>query len=245
MSDGERVLMVLGVTDTLKDTMQLYVDWIQGIVDDAEIVSLSSVRQNLGALNRCDGLVLTGGGDVHPKFYGREDAMTMVHGVDERRDEFEFAVIDAAMKARLPVLGICRGMQICNVALGGTLVPDVQSAGSRNHGKPKDAKTDPVHAVQIVEKTLLHTTVRATHGEVNTHHHQAVDRPAPGLRVGARSLDNVIESIEWETPGGKPFLLLVQWHPERMIDSESPFSLGLIKRFSVEVKASRKDQVVS
>lgn len=237
--------MVLGVTDTLKETMHFYIDWIQKAYHDVEIITLSYVRQNLGDTERCNGLVLTGGGDVHPKFYGREDAMDIVHGVNEKRDEFEFGVIERAMKSRLPILGICRGMQVYNVALGGSLVPDVQQIGARDHGKPKDAKTDPVHAVRVVGQTRLHEIVGTTEGEVNTHHHQALDRLASGLCVAARSPDGVIESAEWERPAGKPFLLLVQWHPERMLDSTSPFSRGIIETFAREVATSMKTQLVS
>ena len=165
--------------------------------------------------------------------------------VNEQRDEFEFAVIERARGARLPILGICRGMQVCNVALGGTLIPDVQKAGARDHGKPKDSQVDPVHSVSVVENTLLHSMVGTPSGVVNTHHHQAVDRLGSGLRAGARSSDGIVESAEWESSAEKPFLLLVQWHPERMEDAASPFSLGIGTRFIREVKASTDAQFVS
>jgi putative glutamine amidotransferase len=237
--------MVLGVTDTLKDSMKFYIDWLHTLADGVEILPLSYVRGNLIDVDRCSGLVLTGGGDVHPKFYGRGDAMGLVHDVDEQRDEFEFAVIERALSARMPILGICRGMQVCNVALGGTLVLDVQNAGARDHGKPKGARVDPVHQVSVVENTLLHSIVGTTTGAVNTHHHQAVDNNASGLRVAARSPDGIVESAEWEFPGEKPFLLLVQWHPERMEDVASPFSFGVGQRYVREVKASANVQSVS
>ena len=237
--------MVFGVTDTLKETMTFYIAWLQKIADNPEIIRLSSALQNLGDVNSCNGLVLTGGGDVHPKFYGRDDVMGVVNGVNEQRDQFEFAVLDRALKARVPILGICRGMQVCNVALGGTLVPDVQKAGAQDHGRPKDAQTDPVHPVSVVENTLLHSIVGTTTGEVNSQHHQALDRLASGLRAAARSPDGIVESAEWESAGERPFLLLVQWHPERMADSDSPFSFGIGKRFVQEVKVSMNEQVVS
>ena len=229
--------MVLGVTDTLKDSMKRYIDWLRSIGDEPEIVPLSSVHRNLTDLDRCHGVVLTGGGDVHPNFYGRDDAMGLVRDVNEQRDEFELAVIDKATKGRLPILGICRGMQVCNVAFGGTLIPDVQKAGARDHRKPKDSQVDPVHSISVVENTLLHSIVGTTSGSVNTQHHQAVDRLGPGLRVAARSSDGIVESAEWESSAEKPFLLLVQWHPERMRDAASPFSLGIGTRFVREVKA--------
>ena len=231
--------MVLGMTDTLKPTLQLYTDWIRKFVEDVEIVSLSCIQQNLSELDRCDGLVLTGGGDIHPKFYGREDAMPLVSDVNERRDEFEFAVIQKGLDKRLPVLGICRGMQVLNVALGGSLIPDL---GDGIHRGIKGSKLDVRHAVEIDPGSIVQSIVGTTGGEVNSHHHQAVDRIGDGLRITVRSTDGIVEGLEWEHPSARPFLLLVQWHPERMEDPESLFSNGLLKRFVREVRSSNRVQ---
>lgn len=232
-------MIVLGVTDTLKSTLQFYLDWIKRVLTDVEIISLSCVQENLNDLDRCDGLVLTGGGDIHPKFYNLENAMHIVHGVNESRDEFEFAVVRQALESNLPILGICRGMQVFNVALGGTMIPDVESAGYLSHSKEKGQMSDARHGIRVQQGTGLLSIVRSTQGEVNTNHHQAVERPGQGLRDTAYSPDGLIEGLEWQDPDDKPFLQLVQWHPERMADFENPLSRGLLERFINEVQTTK------
>jgi putative glutamine amidotransferase len=212
--------------------MQRYTDWVQAAAPDLELVKLSYVLDNVSAIERCDGLLITGGGDVHPRCYGRDDATGVTEGVDPERDAFEFETIRRATNLRIPVLGICRGMQVFNVAAGGSLIPDVQLAGFENHGKGENE--DRVHPVMVEKGTLLRAIVRDGQGVVNTNHHQAVDRPGDGLKVAARSSDGVVEAMEWED-GTKPFLLLVQWHPERMADVTSRFSEGVLKKFVGEV----------
>jgi putative glutamine amidotransferase len=245
MPVGKDCVMVLGITDTLKPNLQFYLNWIRKVIAEVEIVTLSSALQNCGDLDRCDGLVLTGGSDVHPKFYGREDAIASLQGVNEVRDEYEFALITQALDGRLPILGICRGMQVFNVALGGSLILDVEHAGYFNHGKNQNTGVDRRHVVKMIEGTQLHSIASAAEGEVNTNHHQAIDRIAQDLRPAAWSPDGLVESIEWKSAAEKPFLQLVQWHPERMDDFENPLSKGLIERFVKEVRASRKLGILS
>jgi putative glutamine amidotransferase len=215
--------MTLGVTDTLKPTIDFYLEWIKSVVPDVGITLLSYERDNLDEVRCCDGLLLTGGGDIHPKHYGHEDARGMVHGVDEQRDTFEFEVVRKAARDKLPTLGICRGMQVFNVALGGTMIPDLLSEGYGDHRKPEGAAVDPVHQIDVQKDSLLFSITGTWAGEVNTHHHQGVSRCADRLRVGAYSPDGVIESLEWNDNRTNPFVLLLQWHPERMINAESPF----------------------
>jgi putative glutamine amidotransferase len=225
--------MVLGITDNLRPSFENYVRWIQRVAPDAELVKLSKVLGNADAVRQCDGLVLTGGGDVHPKYYDREDALSLVEDVDTWRDEFEFTVIRHALNRAIPVLGVCRGMQVFNIAMGGTMIPDVQRAGYHNHSKSPTG--DRMHPVAVERGTLLHTIVGAERGEVNTSHHQAVDRLGKGLRISARSDDGLVEGLEWENPDGRPITLLIQWHPERMKDAESPFARGILEEFVNEV----------
>ena len=175
---------------------------------NSEIVVL--MKENHGELENCDGLVLTGGVDVMPELYGDWPDET-VH-FDAERDGAEFKLIDIAMKKGLPILGICRGLQILNVYFGGTLIIDLEKYCGRNHKAISDNK-DSLHGVRLTEGSCLRSFVGEEGGAVNSSHHQAVDRIGDGLRVAARADDGTVEAIESSRGLG---ILGVQWHPERM-----------------------------
>jgi putative glutamine amidotransferase len=236
--------MILGVSDNHKPDLDNYTLWVERVLPVVEWLKLSHVCNNADDLERCEGLILTGGGDIHPKSYGRPDAIGMARNVSEERDSFECEIARRALERGLPVLGICRGMQLFNVALGGDLIPDLKTDGYMNHRKVEPGK-DRFHTVEVVPETLLHEIVSTTQGHVNSSHHQAVGELGKGLRVSARSVDSVIEAAEWEDGSGRPFLLLVQWHPERMNDVESPFSRGVLERFLYAVEPSVVNQMES
>lgn len=170
-------------------------------------------------LERLDGLLLPGGGDLEPSLYG-QPARHPLRSVDPERDAFEIALARLAAARQLPLLAICRGMQVLNVALGGSLHQHLPAppATSILHDNP--LTTYARHAVQL----LPHSATRALLGQpslqVNSHHHQAVDRLGQGLRVAARAPDGVVEAVELE---GHPFAIGVQWHPERMRGMEALF----------------------
>ncbi len=233
---------VLGITDTLRPSFDYYPRWVQRLAPGWKTVRLSPLQNNAESLGRCHALVLTGGGDIHPKHYGREDAIGVMEGIDEERDTFEFDVIARALKSEIPILGVCRGMQVFNVFSGGTMIPDVQSAGYEDHGKGNGTE-DRVHAVQIEERSILADVLPARRGTINTNHHQAVDRIGRGLKIVARSDDGVVEALE----GGpdSPFLLLVQWHPERMADFKNPLSEGILRRFINAVELFAQSQYLA
>jgi putative glutamine amidotransferase len=233
-------MITLGITDTYKRNLQYYVDWLKKSADVGEILTLSCRQENSGDLEKCDALVLSGGGDLHPNLYGRVDALSLVKDVDDARDRFELSVVKQAIEVRVPILGICRGMQLVNVALGGTLIPDVRSAGYASHRKEQGLQEEARHAVSLRANTQLQAIAGRFDGEVNTNHHQAVDRSGTGLKPSAFSPDGLIEALEWEQPDGRPFLQLVQWHPERMADFGNPLSEGLLRHFIHEVRSSKR-----
>jgi putative glutamine amidotransferase len=173
--------------------------------------------------------VLTGGEDVDPALSLAAPA-ALVEETDRRRDDFEFAMLRQAQDAQLPVLGICRGLQVANVFFGGTLIADLPAAGFQRHS-PAVKGENLRHAVTVTEGSMLQRVTGAMRGEVNSFHHQAVLRAAEELTVTARSEDNVAEAMEWKEPDGRPFLLLVQWHPERMTDRENPFTDAVAEAF--------------
>ena len=214
--------MIIGLTDPMKEgpTLGQYIGWLKGNDPDIEVHVLSYTSGNAAKLVGCDALVLSGGNDVHPELYGRNDVWDKVKDVDEQRDRFEITLINSALDARLPILGICRGAQIFNVARGGTLVPDLQAAGFQDHRRSKEGEK--LHGITITPESGLRSIAGREAAEVNTSHHQAIDLPGEGLKITARSTDGVVEAAEWEEPQDKPFLLLVQWHPERMTDARSP-----------------------
>jgi len=177
--------------------------------------------------DRVDGLLLTGGGDVGPATYAAPRAPQTV-GVNPRRDEVEIELVRLARQRGLPVLAVCRGIQLLNVALGGTLVQDLPSADPPRpgHMQPRCWNTG-VHRVRPEPGTLLRRLL-GPELNVNSLHHQAVDTVAPGLRVAARAPDGVIEAVE---DTGSRFAVGLQWHPE-MLGPDHP-STAVFREFAV------------
>jgi putative glutamine amidotransferase len=225
--------MSIGITDTLKeDKFEEYVRWIRSIDGSVDILRLSHELDNADEIEMLDGLLLAGGGDVHPRYYGKENQLGRAKGVNEQRDEFEFAVIKRALETDRPILGICRGMQVMNVYLGGSLTIDLVSGGFQDHTSLAEDRVT-MHGVSIEPNSLLHVLTGSTETEVNTFHHQAIERLGKGLMCTAISQDNVVEAGEWALKDNMPFLMLVQWHPERL--QETLFSQKIARLFLREV----------
>jgi putative glutamine amidotransferase len=228
--------VLIGVADTLKPNLSKYTDWLTTIEPSAKCMVLSHVTQNLEAVDLLDGLLLTGGGDVDPKYYGESDPLSKSRDVVASRDEFEFQVIERALDRNLPILGICRGMQVINVYLGGTLILDLPSAGHDDHSQANMVEV--VHKVETLAGSLLREISGEESLGVNSSHHQAVKALGNGLMVGAISSDGVVEAAEWVMKERRSFLLLVQWHPERMDPGKFVgASKALARRFATETKA--------
>ena len=164
----------------------------------------------LEVLDRVDGLMLLGGGDLDPATYGAA-GHERVYGVDRERDAVELALVRAALDRAMPVLAICRGLQVLNVALGGTLIQHVPDlGGTTEHGVPGGGGTV-MHDVKVEPGSLLAAVTGAEVLATSSHHHQAIDSLAGGLQVTARADDGIIEAVEHGGPG---WTIAVQWHPE-------------------------------
>lgn len=160
-----------------------------------------------------NGVLLTGGGDIQPSRYGAKP-LSETRGVDPARDVFDICLLEAAIAAGLPVLATCRGMQVVNVALGGSLVQHVPAVTGQDHDHYERWR-EGVHRVKIEPDSHLAEALGTTEVEVNSIHHQAVDEAAPGTRAVAWADDDTIEAIELP---GSPHVVAVQWHPELLED---------------------------
>jgi putative glutamine amidotransferase len=216
-----------------------YVNWIQRA--DSSVVTIDfdkmPVDSALRLLESCNGLLLTGGEDVVPSYYGKVADSGRCE-TNPARDSLEFELIRKAMELKMPILGICRGQQILNVVLGGTLVIDIPSDRPSAILHRCDDYTKCFHHVMVDKSSNLYTICTTDTGWVTTNHHQAVEKIAPGLKAVAWSSDGIIEAIEYSYPGNKPFMQAVQWHPERMAE-DNPLSRPLIKAFLKKSGRSR------
>ena len=196
---------------------------------------LSSDRAAAAVLDSVSGLVLTGGEDVDPARYG-EERHEKLHSVNAARDATESILVEEAKARGMPVLAICRGIQILNVALGGTLVQDIasQCETTIDHDEdgPRDSRS---HAITVEPGSLIAKAIGTEHLTVNSFHHQSVKRVADGMRVTARSPDGIIEGLE--STDEDWWVMAVQWHPEEMTDSPEPWDRGLFKAFARKLEA--------
>jgi putative glutamine amidotransferase len=178
-------------------------------------------------LDAADGLLLTGGEDVDPRRYGAERHHT-VSDISPERDEAEIALLESARWRGRPVFAICRGVQLLNVALGGTLVQDIpsQRPHALSHDRGEDHRQARIHAVRIERASRLAAALGVEELQVNSFHHQAPDRIADGLRATAIAPDGIVEGLEWH--GEDWWAVGVQWHPEEL---DGRWEAGLFSAF--------------
>jgi putative glutamine amidotransferase len=208
-------MAVIGITSCRK-----LEDYRQAVLHvGGEVRILEPTVSAVEALQGVDGLLLSGGGDISPDYYGEKPHPTVVD-VDAERDRFEVALVAEARHRELPIFAICRGVQVLNVACGGSLVQDIPSEleGPLDHNLkvPPHQPFSHAHEVWLEKDSLLASLLRerlndADSCDVNSRHHQAVKRLAAGFRVTATAPDGVVEAIE---DPAATFCLGVQWHPE-------------------------------
>lgn len=219
---------------------QLYIDWLKG-EDDIDIVTISAEENNPHELADCDALVLSGGVDIYPAFYGgSEDYPGAPAQWKKERDIFEISAVETALDEHLPILGICRGLQLINIIHKGSLH---QHLATETLVQSHTGNPDKQHAVNIAAESLLHQLVETGRSETNSAHHQAIDKLGEGLMINCRADDGTIEGIEWKDKTNKPFLLAVQWHPERMFRMQlenTPLSGRLRTKFIDEIRKSKE-----
>lgn len=204
------------------------IPWILSCTPSLDLIA-ESVR-------RADGVLLTGGDDVRPEIYGVDPSPKLrktIVPADPERDLAELLLVQEVFRQRKPLLAICRGQQILNVALGGSLIVDIptQRPDAINHSRT-DLKDRVVHEIDIQPGSLIHQVFELTRLGVNSTHHQAVDRLAKPFCVTATGPDGIAEAIELSASDRElvPFLLAVQFHPERLIDRH-PHFLKLFQSF--------------
>lgn len=175
--------------------------------DEADVEALIEV---------VDGVLLTGGGDIDPRSYGSTNE-GLSRDIVPNADRAELALVSGAKRRRIPLLGICRGMQVTNVALGGTMHQHITTPDGPHHPEPKDydAIKRHGHEVSIEADSRLAQLYGTTRRRVNSYHHQSVDLVAPGMRVVARADDGMVEALEHD---GSWACMGVQWHPEKTLD---------------------------
>jgi len=227
-SAGGRTACWLATCPENNKSIPVYLAWLRRAGIEGVVISDDFRRPQ--DIRRFDGLLLAGGPDVDPARYGDAFVHPKTYGVDSRRDELETALFGAFAEAGKPVFGICRGIQVMNVALGGGLfqhVPDALGKGldeEHNSGPAYDAR----HSLAVVSSTTLGSLLAGV-TFVNSSHHQAIDpaRLGRGLRVAALSGRGIVEAVELD--GTNARVCAVQWHPERL-PHDDPASLRLINR---------------
>lgn len=225
-----------------RTNFKYYWNWFteEDLKSDIELVELSFEKNNVADIKDCDAFVLTGGVDIHPSLYNeKENYPNRPDDFQVERDLFEKKIYEYSQQQQLPLLAICRGLQLVNVLQGGKLIHDLDE----NNAVHKKEEEDKIHHVNVVAGSLLHSITGEIACDINSAHHQAIDSSALGedLLVNAIAEDDgIIEGIEFKNKTGKAFMLGVQWHPERVNNKEKhPFSKNIKQRFLSEIRNTK------
>ena len=235
------VIGVVPLVDYEKQSWWMLPGYMEGILEAGGLplmLPLTGDREVIRQIaDQCDGFLLTGGQDVSPELYG-EKRLPQCGECSPERDRMEKMLLEEALHKNIPVLGICRGIQFLNAALGGTLYQDLPSQrGTGMTHCQKPPYDVPVHEVEIKEGTPLYDLLGCRSLAVNSYHHQAVETPAPGFVVSARGPKGIIEAME--RPGSR-FWVAVQWHPEMTLGKDE-FSIRIFEAF---LRAVRGEEAV-
>jgi len=212
-----------------------YENWLKYFEIEYRVLDYLFPEEGYKIFNECDGLILSGGVDIYPELYCDWDTKETKGTYNPERDGFELRLVETAVQSSKPVLGICRGLQLINIFFRGSLISDLLEIRNVNHDEISPSKPR-FHDVKILKDTLLYDISKIEKANVNSYHHQSIDRLGEGLRINAKSDDGIIEGIEYSDRNDKSFLLGVQWHPERFEDSDISLSANILKRFISECK---------
>jgi putative glutamine amidotransferase len=239
------IIGITATTELLRNALHVRLNsaYVRAVESAGGIPTVLPPLQNLAsaaeALDRVDALLLTGGEDVDPARFG-EPRHPALGPVNEVRDATEIELVSAARSRGLPTLAICRGIQVLNVALGGSLVQDIpsQRPDALDHD-PEGPRTARTHDVELSPASRLALVLGVTHLPVNSLHHQAVDRVAEGLRLTAWAPDRIIEGVEWDAPDW--WAVGVQWHPEELVQDSEPWARRLFGAFVEAAGSGRRE----
>ncbi len=230
---------VLPLYDSIKKSIWMYPGYPEGVAAAGGIpvvLSLMTKDEDIEAIvEQLDGFVFSGGQDVDPLQYG-EPLLKYSGEIYPPRDELELRLLKAIMKRNKPILGVCRGLQLINVALGGTLYQDINKQMKRDSQIQHFQQNNydyPVHAVKIENNSILYEIMEADKIRVNSMHHQGIARLSHQLTATALSEDGLVEAVEIKT---MTFGLAVQWHPEFLWKNDEK----TLKMFQAFVEAAKK-----
>lgn len=213
---------LIGITASMEEERKImvtrhYSDWLlqKGAIP-VIIPHLTDNEKILAYTNLLDGLLLSGGGDIDPTYF-QQETHPKLGNITPERDLLEIVLVQEMLKQNKPILAICRGCQILNVAAGGDMYQDLSAQFERQEKLVQHQQKAPrwhaTHTVNIEENSKLYAILGVNQCKTNSFHHQAIKNPAPSFKITARSMDGVIEAIESET---HTFAVGVQWHPECM-----------------------------
>ena len=212
-----------------ENNFDLYLKWLEHFQIDYDVIDYRE-ENAIDKFNKVSGLILTGGVDIYPELYNDWENKEDKGKYNTDRDGFEYKLLEQAVHRNLPILGICRGCQFINVFFNGSLIYDIPTIRKVDHGKI-DKDTMRIHNIKVYKDTLLYDCVKVINGDVNSSHHQSIDRLGEGLIISAKAADGIIEGIEYADKQGKSFLMGIQWHPERLTDFNDIFSKNIIESF--------------
>lgn len=214
------------------ESYEAYSQWIHKLDSNVKVIDLYHLPKDsvLPNLKRCDGIIFSGGPDINPLYYTSSYDTSKCGFIDSFRDSLEFLALDYAVKNKMPILGVCRGLQLINVYQKGSLFIDLPSQYPSNTKHRCQQKDNCYHPIYNSQNNFLFQISGTTKGFVNSNHHQGIEILGDELEALAYSPDHLTEAIGWKDHELHPFMIAVQWHPERL-SNRNPYSTALGREF--------------